>query len=49
MDSLKLKWLSKEVADKQAAQIAGQNAVWDSENVVNRNNVKRKDRKYLDY
>ena len=39
----------KEVADKQAAQIAGQNAVWDSENVVNRNNVKRKDRKYLDY
>lgn len=39
----------KEVADKQAAQIAGQNAVWDSENTVNRNNVKRKDRKYLDY
>lgn len=39
----------KEVADKQAAQIAGQNAVWDSENVVNRNSVKRKDRKYLDY
>lgn len=39
----------KEVADKQAAQIAGQNAVWDSENTVNRNSVKRKDRKYLDY
>lgn len=39
----------QEVANKQAAQIAGQNAVWDSENVVNRNNVKRKDRKYLDY
>ena len=38
----------KEVADKQAAQMAGQNAVWDSENVVNRNSVKRKDRKYLD-
>lgn len=39
----------KEVADKQAAQIAGQNAVWNSENTVNRNSVKRKDRKYLDY